>query len=108
MKRWLTIGLSALVLAVVGCTPEIGDPCLSNLECPERATCDTTATGGYCMIFDCTSDSCPDEAVCIAFRTFNACMRHCESDDDCRVQDGQVCRTDLSPAPFCYHTDSAP
>jgi hypothetical protein len=96
--------LLLLLLAVaVSCAPQIGDPCLSNIECPEGASCDTSALGGYCLIYDCTEETCPDGSVCIRFRTFSACMDHCETDADCRVEDNHVCRSDLPPASFCYH-----
>jgi hypothetical protein len=107
MRRLLFIPV--LLWCAFACTPEIGDPCASNLECQERAICDTTVQNGYCAIFDCSgTDDCPDGSVCVTFRTFAACMLHCRSDGDCRLEDGHVCRTDLSPGAFCYHPEQEP
>ena len=92
----------------VGCAPQLGDPCLSNLECPESATCDTTALGGYCLMYDCQRNGCPEGSVCVFFDTFTVCMDHCTADEDCRVEDGHVCRADLPPTPFCYHAETSP
>jgi hypothetical protein len=89
-------------LVATACTPSVGDACLSSLECPEGASCDTTVPGGYCLVFNCSETNCPDGSVCVDFRTFSACMLYCQSDDDCRTAEGYVCRTDLRPAPFCY------
>ena len=97
-----------LLAALAACRPQIGDPCNTSIECPEGAACDTTATGGYCLSYDCLDSGCPEGAVCVPFRTFSACMQYCASDDDCRVSDGQVCRNDVPPTPFCYHMTQEP
>jgi len=96
--------LLALIAFVVStaCTPAIGDPCSSSLECPEASSCDTTVTGGYCLQYDCEYSGCPDEAICAEFPTFTACMQYCTKDGDCRTDQGYVCRNDLPPTSFCF------
>jgi hypothetical protein len=93
----------------MGCTPEIGDPCTTSLDCSQLGDrlCDTSQPEGYCTIFNCEPDQCPEDAVCIGFglqidpacasvedarwarfeRTF--CMAACETQEDCRT--GYVC-----------------
>ena len=102
LPRWISF---ALVAFGVGCTPKIGDECVTALDCSPLGDrlCDSTQPAGYCTIFNCEPDTCPDEAVCVAFkevldpacgslddsrfgrfgRTF--CMRICEESDDCRA-----------------------
>jgi hypothetical protein len=101
----------ALALGAIGCTPAIGDKCNLSTDCSIQGTrqCDTSQTGGYCTIADCTADSCPDNAVCVDFgarvpgcgyddyqapsRTSRPmCMKACGSDSDCRQGDGFACR----------------
>jgi hypothetical protein len=79
-----------MALLASACAPELGDGCVDALECAVDGTrvCDTTQPGGYCLIPGCRADECPDEGVCVRFglderaRTF--CLRHCNSDGDCR------------------------
>jgi hypothetical protein len=103
--------MPALLLAAValstagwaaGCSPSIGDPCNTALDCSisgER-TCDLARPGGACTVFACEPDTCPDDAVCVRWRpdpsrlSFTACMRSCEEDGDCRVDDGYLCLSD--------------
>ncbi len=106
--RFYVIGLLVMALAGTACTPAIGDPCSSSIECPEASSCDTSASNGYCLAYDCEFSGCPDESVCIRFSTFTACMAACSVDGDCRTSEGFVCRDDLEPAAFCFHPDSAP
>lgn len=101
----------ALALFATGCQPEIGDECLTSVDCSAQGDrlCDTSQVDGYCTIFGCEPDACPDNSVCVGFgleidpactstqgtdprwprfeRTF--CMLACETNDDCR--DGYVC-----------------
>jgi hypothetical protein len=99
---------AACLLALSGCTADIGDACSTSTNCSSSGdrACDTTSPGGYCTIFNCEPDTCPSEAGCIAFRqqvslnpackdptdtrmmrTF--CMVHCSDNSDCR--NGYVC-----------------
>ncbi|MFK7988165.1 MAG: hypothetical protein AB8I08_19245 [Sandaracinaceae bacterium] len=89
----------SLLLLAVGCAPSIGDSCGSSIDCSVNGdrTCDLTRPGGACTIFSCEADNCPDDAVCVRFRpdpsrlAFNACMRRCTQDGDCRFDDGYRC-----------------
>ncbi|NUP14412.1 MAG: hypothetical protein HOW73_50930 [Polyangiaceae bacterium] len=101
-----------VVLFAMGCRPEIGDECVTSVDCSAQGDrlCDTSQPDGYCTIFGCEPDACPDNSVCVGFgqeidpacanadvgtdprwprfeRTF--CMIACETNDDCR--DGYVC-----------------
>jgi hypothetical protein len=93
-------------VALVGCTPSIGDSCVTSIDCSQQGErlCDTSQPDGYCTVFDCAPDGCPGEAVCVRFgseldpacdetaavdprwprfeRSF--CLAVCEIDDDCR------------------------
>lgn len=102
--------VAAGAMGVAGCRPEIGDECITSVDCSAQGDrlCDSSQPDGYCTVFGCEPDACPEEAVCIGFgletdatcsvegtdprwprfeRTF--CMLACEEDTDCR--DGYVC-----------------
>ena len=104
LAPWLSLAAVALA-TLAGCTPKIGDDCISSLDCSQAGDrlCDATQPGGYCTLFNCEPDSCPeDDGICVAFgaeldpvcrekddsewarfeRTF--CMAACDDDDDCR------------------------
>ena len=105
VSRFLFV-LGFLALAAAGCTPEIGDACVTSLDCSQQGgrLCDTSQPEGYCTVFDCQPDACPGAAVCVRFgveldpscassdvvdprwprfeRAF--CLAACEADDDCR------------------------
>lgn len=88
-------------LCAGGCAPEIGAPCQSALNCSITGdrTCDASAPGGMCTVFGCEEGTCPPEATCVRWRpmesrlAFTACMRRCEVDGHCRVDEGYACLT---------------
>jgi hypothetical protein len=100
-RLWLTL---ALLLALAGCKPEIGDDCTLSTDCSSSGDrlCDTTQPRGYCTMTGCTAGSCPSEAICVAYRTGISaaaacydpqdtprlqqtyCMRKCKRESDCR------------------------
>jgi hypothetical protein len=106
-----------LALALAGCTPSIGDKCVLSTDCSLRGDrlCDNSQPNGYCTVFNCSPDTCPDKAACVLFHAevpgcpYNDrspsrtgrqfCMAQCQSDSDCRVNDGYVCR-DPRQAPW--------
>ena len=89
------------LLAVFGCSPQVGDKCLNSIECQGLA-CDTTVEGGYCIRYGCDDGvSCPDESVCVEFDNVAACMRRCTGRDDERCPRDLVCRHDRD-VPFCF------
>ncbi len=101
-----SIAVALLALAAAGCSPEIGDACVTSLDCSQQGDrlCDTSQPDGYCTVFDCQPDGCPGAAVCVRFgseldpscasndvvdprwprfeRAF--CLAACASDEDCR------------------------
>lgn len=102
LRRLMRPALLASVLAcalAAGCAPAIGDPCSSAINCSITGdrVCDATSPGGVCTIFGCEDGTCPAEATCVRWRpmesrlSFTACMRRCESDGNCRVDEGYRC-----------------
>lgn len=93
---------STLVAAVfvalafgLGCSPQIGDACENNNDCPDEGgvICDRSVQDGLCTVPGCRAGECPSESVCIEYdRHESYCMRSCESDEDCR--EGHICRDD--------------
>jgi len=90
---------SALPFAA-GCSPSIGDTCGVSTDCDINGTriCDLAQPGGYCTIRGCDVGTCPDgEASCIQFRADEPrladsfCMAVCDSDGDCRNDEGYRC-----------------
>lgn len=108
--------LALAAFALVGCTPAIGDQCTLSTDCSVQGTriCDTTQPNGYCTIIPCTGNSCPDHAACVEIgasvpgcpyddyaapsRVGTAmCLKSCNSDSDCRQNDGYTCATPAGP-----------
>jgi len=71
MMRPSTVVQLALLLAVAatGCRREIGDECVTAVDCNPNGSrsCDATQPGGYCTIQGCDEGSCPEEAVCMRY-----------------------------------------
>ena len=99
LMRMRLTGAALCLFAFVGCTPAIGDPCTTAFNCSINGdrTCDLARPNGSCTIFGCEADACPDGAVCVRFRpdptrlTFTACMRTCQVQGHCRVDEGYEC-----------------
>jgi hypothetical protein len=92
----------AIGVALVACTPQIGDKCVLSTDCSLQGNlvCDNAQPEGYCTMINCTGNSCPNNAACVLFnpavqgcmysdrdrsrtgRSF--CMASCNSDHDCR------------------------
>jgi hypothetical protein len=117
------IALFAIAALALGCTPVIGDPCVTSLDCSQLGDrlCDASQPLGYCTIFNCEPDKCPDGTLCLSFgdktdpactqydprwarfeRSF--CMAPCTSDDDCRAPD-YVCVDPASRRSLQIDTD---
>jgi hypothetical protein len=128
----------ALAAVASGCTPSVGDPCVTSLDCSQLGDrlCDTSQPEGYCTIFNCEPDRCPDNTLCLSFgdttdptctqydprwarfeRSF--CISPCSTDDDCRI--GYQCvdpvsrravqidtNTDILGMKACFPASSAP
>jgi hypothetical protein len=103
MKIWRTISVVALLACA--CAAEIGDDCSYDIDCSPNLerNCDRSQPGGYCLIIGCAPDECPAEAVCVEFTTpcpdgiddeacrliepnrgRTYCLKHCNSEGDCR------------------------
>jgi hypothetical protein len=74
MDRFRTFGRVALLLlvavtAVAGCRREIGDECVTAVDCQPNGSrqCDSSQPGGYCTIQGCDERSCPEEAACMRY-----------------------------------------
>jgi hypothetical protein len=103
MKRLFFSLLVLVGLFVAGCRPKIGDKCVANVDCaPDANTidriCDTTSPDGYCLISDCSPDTCPPEASCVAFRggAFTFCMAACQANEECRGPEYECVPSDPS------------
>ena len=59
----------AFTALALGCTPSIGDECVTSLDCSQLGDrlCDASQPLGYCTIFNCEPDACPEEAICMGF-----------------------------------------
>lgn len=96
MRPWI---LALSLLACAGCAPQIGDSCGTALDCSLTGDriCDVSSVNGQCTIFGCEPGTCPVESVCVRFRpeesrlAYTACMKRCESDGACRVDEGYDC-----------------
>lgn len=102
LQRVLLVWIAACALFFfAGCSPQVGDECLTSQECDPGAICDTSAPGGYCTVTPCQANECPEESVCVEFESKETfCMLRCSSNGDCR--DGYTCRSDRGPTKFCY------
>lgn len=91
--------LALALSAAAGCAPAIGDSCDTALDCSINGDrqCDLGRPNGACTVFGCEADNCPDDSVCVRWRpdpsrlSFTACMRRCEEDTNCRVDEGFAC-----------------
>lgn len=103
MRSW-TLAWFAVLAA--GCAPAIGDSCQTAVDCSITGdrVCDRAQPGGSCIIFGCDEGTCPPEAACVRWRPsesdleFNACMRRCTSNGDCRTDEGYACLNVDDPA----------
>jgi len=91
----------------------IGGPCKSDADCKDAgASCyeegfDGNANGfvaGYCLIFDCTANSCPAGARCVDVTANgdSACFAACGESTPCPRTEGYFCAADdLACWPGC-------
>jgi hypothetical protein len=99
MRSWILASLVFGGALFAGCAPQVGSPCQTSINCSitGNRVCDTASTNGYCTVFGCDDGTCPAEGVCVRFRpmdsrlAFTACMRRCEADGNCRVDEGYSC-----------------
>jgi hypothetical protein len=77
----------------------IGDACTPGVppdlqgSCPDGLVC-FPSEGGYCTQ-TCGLSSCPDGSTCIpTLRSGEMCSKACDSNADCRVDEGYLCHAD--------------
>jgi hypothetical protein len=104
-----TLVAALLGFGASGCTPAIGDRCTISTDCSVQGNriCDTFEPNGYCTVV-CSANSCPDNAACIEFAVGipgcgysdyaapsrlgrSMCMKTCNTDSDCRADEGYTC-----------------
>ena len=89
-----------MLLAVLGCEAQVGDPCVSSTQCAPGQLCDINSDEGYCTQRDCEEGSCPSGSVCVTFENLDRyCMATCASGDGCR--DGYLCDEEIASEPIC-------
>ncbi len=99
------IAIAAVVLFSMGCSPQIGDACEHDENCPSGSFCDRSVENGFCTITDCRIGECPSESVCVEYARHEAfCMRSCEVDDDCRGDHECIDDTELDKR-YCFISD---
>lgn len=95
LRKVLCVGLFTLAM---GCAPEVGNDgdvvggaCVVNSECSFDSQCRTGEEFpmGMCANLCDSDEDCPDGAVCTDDGNF--CMVSCESNGDCREDDGYAC-----------------
>ncbi len=114
--------IAAFAAFATGCTPSIGDKCVSSTDCSQRGDrlCDTSQPGGYCTIYNCVGGGCPRGSACVLFngsmpgcpyndrsvsrfaRSF--CMATCSKASSCRG--GYQCSTVLGAPWYAQNLES--
>ncbi len=87
MRIWPLLGL---LLLLFGCGKEIGDECVTSVDCSpngDRQCIDPSINGGYCTVQGCDFDTCPEEAVCVRFFTGGFSNKTCAGAEDCTLDE---------------------
>ena len=88
--RFVVLALvSALLPLAVGCGKEIGDACITGVDCDPggERLCDVSQKEGYCTIQGCDFATCPEEAACIRFFTGSFENKACDTNADCSLDE---------------------
>jgi hypothetical protein len=82
----------------------VGDPCTAGSQCADGAC--LNLPGGYCTMLACSqTSSCPMGSRCFLIGdTQTACFKTCQSEVECRQQEGYTCDADNT----CYPAEVAP
>lgn len=80
----------ALILASLGCQPQVGDPCKRASDCGLRVLrqCDVSnaprdsKSQGECIVENCSFGACPNEATCVKVYSTELLSISCEPDDE--------------------------
>lgn len=102
---WLVL---IFLLAACGVTPQIGDRCTSNGQCPGSGTspglCARNQPSGYCTR-ECADDGdCDPGSLCTSTSGGLVCVKSCAQPADCRLSEGYAC-VDIpgtDPRKFCF------
>jgi hypothetical protein len=106
----------AILFALLGCQPSIGDHCVQSTDCSTTGDrlCDTSQPNGACTIFNCLPNRCPSGSGCILTNpsifgcdyddrhapsrlSHQLCAKQCNQDSDCRIGEGYAC---ITPAQY--------
>lgn len=77
----------------------IGGRCGTYQDCAGEMIC-FPVPGGYCAVGGCAPGECGDDGVCSTLLNFDACLKRCENDGDCRGAEGYTCK-DVGGARAC-------
>jgi hypothetical protein len=70
-----------------------GEACALFSECKGAGSCSYKAQGGYCTRVGCTANSqCMSDSSCIEHGNISLCAKKCDSNADCRQEDGYTCQ----------------
>jgi len=78
-----------------------GEACGSHVTCADAAACLFQSQGGYCAIVGCTSPlvSCPIFTACLNDDDVSYCAKTCQTDAQCRPDDGFTCSEGTCSSP---------
>lgn len=77
----------------------IGGRCGSYQDCAGDMICFPVA-GGYCAAGGCGPGECGADGICGRLLNFDACLKRCTNDGDCRAAEGYTCQ-DVGGARAC-------
>jgi hypothetical protein len=77
----------------------VGGRCGTYQDCAGDMIC-FPVEGGYCAAGGCGPGECGADGVCGRLLNFDACLKRCENDGDCRVAEGYTCK-DVGGARAC-------
>jgi hypothetical protein len=77
----------------------IGGRCGTYQDCAGEMIC-FPVPGGYCAVGGCAPGECGADGVCSTLLNFDACLKRCANDGDCRGAEGYTCK-DVGGARAC-------
>jgi hypothetical protein len=110
MPRFSPRALALLALILLGCQPDVGDPCVRAADCGLYVIrqCDVSNVPrdpkrkGECIVENCSFGTCPKEAVCVKVYASTFLSVACDPDlEDIPPGDGSEVRDDCLPTEVC-------